>query len=252
MGEACITVKDVTKAFGEVTALKNLDLTINKGEFVAFLGASGCGKSTALRMIAGLSKPTSGSIDLHGISANNGEISYVFQEPTLMPWATVYDNVYLPLRLKGKSRRECDEQIRAALEMVDLADFANIYPRQLSGGMKMRCSIARALITQPKLVLMDEPFAALDELTRFRLNDDLLSLWDRFKWTAIFVTHSVFEATYLSSRTFVFSPRISRVFAEVAIDVPYPRSQDLRTDTNFQHIARQSSQMLSQAQNVEF
>jgi len=167
-----------------------------------------------------------------------------------MPWATVYDNVYLPLRLKGKSRKECDEQIRAALDMVDLADFANIYPRQLSGGMKMRCSIARALITQPKLVLMDEPFAALDELTRFRLNDDLLSLWDRFKWTAIFVTHSVFEATYLSSRTFVFSPRISRVFAEVPIDVPYPRSQDLRTDTNFQHIARQSSQMLSQAQDA--
>ncbi|RIK87342.1 MAG: nitrate/sulfonate/bicarbonate ABC transporter ATP-binding protein [Hyphomicrobiales bacterium] len=250
MGQPCITISEVTKSFGGVVALKDLNLTIDQGEFVAFLGASGCGKSTALRLIAGLSKPTTGSVDLHGISSRDGDISYVFQEPTLMPWATVYDNVYLPLRLKGESRQAADGRVRAALATVNLTDFADVYPRQLSGGMKMRCSIARAMVTEPKLVLMDEPFAALDELTRFRLNDELLALWDRFKWTVIFVTHSVFEATYLSSRTMVFSPRTSRIFGEVDIDTPYPRDPDLRTDTHFQAITRRASDMLAAAQHA--
>lgn len=167
-----------------------------------------------------------------------------------MPWATVYDNVYLPLRLRGEPRKAADERVRAALATVNLTDFADVYPRQLSGGMKMRCSIARAMVTEPKLVLMDEPFAALDELTRFRLNDELLELWDRFKWTVIFVTHSVFEATYLSSRTLVFSPRTSRVFGEVVIDTPYPRHQGLRTDLGFQTVARRASDLLAAAQDM--
>jgi len=247
-----VTVSNVTKTFGtSVVALKNLSLEVMQGEFVAFLGASGCGKSTALRLIAGLSQPTMGTVDLHGTSAKKGEISFVFQEPTLMPWATVHQNVYLPMRLKGLPKREVDDRIREVLEMVNLTKFANAYPRQLSGGMKMRCSIARAMITQPKLVLMDEPFAALDELTRHRLNDDLLALWDRFKWTVIFVTHSVFESTYLASRTLVFSPQTSQIFGEIDIDVPYPRSQALHTDVRFMSFVQQSSNILKAASGID-
>ncbi len=243
-----VTMTDVTKTFGNsVVALKDLNLEIMQGEFVAFLGASGCGKSTALRLIAGLNQPTIGTVDLHGISAKNGEISFVFQEPTLMPWATVYENIYLPMRLKGLPKREVDDRIRDALETVNLTEFADAYPRQLSGGMKMRCSIARAMITEPKLVLMDEPFAALDELTRHRLNDDLLALWERFNWTVIFVTHSVFESTYLASRTLVFSPQTSQIFGEVDIDVPYPRSTALHTDVHFLSFVEKSSDMLKAA-----
>lgn len=245
---AQISLRNVTKSFGNtVVALKDLNAEIRQGEFVAFLGASGCGKSTALRTIAGLTQPTSGTVDLHGVSSERSEIGFVFQEPTLMPWATVYDNVYLPLRLKGVPRAKADEAIQAALSTVGLTDFAKTYPRQLSGGMKMRCSIARAMVTKPKLMLMDEPFAALDELTRQRLNDEFLSLWQRFGWTVVFVTHSVSEAAYLSNRTLVFSPRTSCIVDEIEIDVPYPRNRALRTDVHFQKIASTLSAALHKA-----
>lgn len=243
-----ITLRDVTKAFGStVVAIKNLNVEIRRGEFVAFLGASGCGKSTALRTIAGLTEPTSGTVDLHGIAREKSEIGFVFQEPTLMPWATVYENVFLPLRLKGIARSAADAPIRAALATVGLTDFTNNYPRQLSGGMKMRCSIARAVVTEPKLMLLDEPFAALDELTRQRLNDEFLSLWQQFGWTVVFVTHSVSEAAYLSNRVLVFSPRTSCVVDEIEIDVPYPRNSSLRTDVNFQKSAARLSAALHKA-----
>jgi len=197
---ALVAMKDVSKVFSSGTvALTAMSLTVNGGEFVSLLGPSGCGKSTALRIIAGLGDVTTGTIDWPSSRINSrglpeGDISFVFQEPTLMPWATVFGNVYLPLKLRGISKHAAYDDIMAALERVGLKDFVDAYPRELSGGMKMRVSIARALVTKPKLLLMDEPFAALDEITRQKLNDDVLRLWKETGITVIFVTHSVFES----------------------------------------------------------
>ena len=197
---ALVAMKDVSKVFSSGTvALTGMSLTVNGGEFVSLLGPSGCGKSTALRIIAGLGDTTSGTIDWPSSRINSkglpeGDISFVFQEPTLMPWATVFGNVYLPLKLRGVSKNAAYDDIMAALTRVGLKDFVDAYPRELSGGMKMRVSIARALVTKPKLLLMDEPFAALDEITRQKLNDDVLRLWKETGITVIFVTHSVFES----------------------------------------------------------
>jgi NitT/TauT family transport system ATP-binding protein len=245
-----VRLASVTKQFGNgVVALANLDLDIGEHQFVSLLGPSGCGKSTALRLIADLGEPTSGVIAWPRRTGNppSGEIGFVFQEPTLMPWATLFDNVWLPLRLQRKSRGEAGPEVGAALEMVGLTGFERAYPRELSGGMKMRVSIARALVTKPKLLLMDEPFAALDEITRFKLNNDLLDLWRSQAWTVVFVTHSVYESVYLSTRIVVMAARPGRVFGEHAVDAPYPRHEDFRASAVYNGHCREVSQMLAQA-----
>lgn len=246
-----VALHDVGKVFGNaVVALDSVDLRIRKGEFVSLLGPSGCGKSTALRIIAGLSEPTCGGVKWAGgeeFARVQDAIGFVFQEPTLMPWANVAGNVHLPLRLKGLDREHTTLRLSEALARVGLADFAQAYPRELSGGMKMRVSIARALVTRPKLLLMDEPFAALDEITRFNLNNDLLALWPETVETAVFVTHSVFESVYLSSRIVVMTPRPGRIFTEIAIDAPYPRGEKFRTSSEYAGFCRTVSQALGAA-----
>ncbi len=236
------------KAFDNgVTALAGLDMEVRDGEFLSLLGPSGCGKSTALRLIAGLSAPSHGVIDGTRLAADRHSIGFVFQEPTLMPWASVFGNVHLPLRLKGQSRRAAEPAIMEALERVGLAGFRDAYPRELSGGMKMRVSIARALVTRPSLLLMDEPFAALDEITRFKLNNDLLALWKQLGCTVVFVTHSVFESVFLSTRILVFQARPGRVAAEIAIDPEVPRDEAFRTSADYVAMCRRTSQALAAA-----
>ncbi len=239
-----------TFANGRV-ALDGLDLSIRGGEFVSLLGPSGCGKSTALRMIAGLGAPTRGKISWRGTkpgARRNGlEVGFVFQEPTLMPWATVLRNVMLPLVLEGASPDVTRRRAADAIDRVGLAAFRDAYPRELSGGMKMRVSIARALVTDPPLLLMDEPFAALDEITRFKLNNDLLALWQTLRRTVIFVTHSVFESVYLSQRIVVMTPRPGRVFADIAIPAPYPRDERFRTSADYAGYCRIVSEALGKA-----
>lgn len=233
-----IEIKDVSKRFANGTvALRGMSLQIHNGEFVSFLGPSGCGKSTALKMISGLLSFSSGSITVDGHpageSSHGRDIGYVFQEATLMPWATVFDNVYLPLRLQKLGRGEAKSRVEEALAMVGLANFANSYPRELSGGMKMRVSIARAMVTKPKLLLMDEPFAALDEMTRSKLNDDVLELWRTHGLTVIFVTHSVFESVYLSGRVVVMAARPGRVVHDIALPNMQNRTADYRMTAEY-------------------
>jgi NitT/TauT family transport system ATP-binding protein len=241
-----VALRHVGKTFERGTvALKSFDLTVRDGEFVSLLGPSGCGKTTALRIIAGLSEPSEGVVEWPGEGASGaGKIGFVFQEPTLMPWATVAGNVRLPLKLTHESSAAANAAVTQALERVGLAEFAQGYPRELSGGMKMRASIARALVTEPRLLLMDEPFAALDEITRFKLNNDLLALWQMLKRTVIFVTHSVFESVYLSQRIVVMTPRPGRVFAEIAIPAPYPRDENFRTSADYAGYCRLVSEAL--------
>ncbi len=249
-GVPVVTLDNVGKTFANgVVALDRLDLDIRPGEFVTLLGPSGCGKSTALRLIAGLSEPTRGSIDWSdktGAARGAGALGFVFQEPTLMPWATVARNVRLPLKIMNIANN-ADARVEAALARVGLSDFASSYPRELSGGMKMRVSIARALVTEPALLLMDEPFAALDEITRFRLNNDLLQLWQSLRKTVVFVTHSVFESVYLSQRIVVMTARPGRVFTELAIDAPYPRDERFRTSAQYAAFCRLASEALADA-----
>jgi NitT/TauT family transport system ATP-binding protein len=243
-----VSLRGVDKVFSNGTvALKDLSLDIAQGEFLSLLGPSGCGKSTALRIIAGLGEPTAGSVEWADASSARHEVGFVFQEPTLMPWATVFGNVWLPFRLKGVSHAAAQELVMEALTMVGLEGFARSYPRELSGGMKMRVSIARALVTQPKLLLMDEPFAALDEITRFRLNNDLLRLWEQFGWTVVFVTHSVFESVYLSERIVVMAARPGRVINDLAVDAPYPRDETFRTSSLYAEHCRRISSALHDA-----
>jgi len=248
-----VSLRNVSKVFSNGTvALKDMSLDVGEGEFVSLLGPSGCGKSTALRIIAGLGDTSGGTLDWPGATYDasgkpDREIGFVFQEPTLMPWATVFSNVWLPLRLKGLSKSAAHDKVMEALHMVGLDKFADSYPRELSGGMKMRVSIARALITRPKLLLMDEPFAALDEITRFKLNNDLLHLWETFGWTVIFVTHSVFESVYLSSRIVVMAARPGRVVDELSIDAPYPREEEFRTSSVYNDYCRKTSAALHAA-----
>jgi NitT/TauT family transport system ATP-binding protein len=246
-----VALRGVAKTFANGTqALAGLDLDVRPGEFISLLGPSGCGKSTALRLIAGLSEPTAGTIRWGGSAAAASfahEIGFVFQEPTLMPWTTVARNVDLPLRLNGGSSAEAAPRVAAALDRVGLAGFRDAYPRELSGGMKMRVSIARALVTDPSLLLMDEPFAALDEITRFKLNNDLLDLWRALRKTVVFVTHSVFESVYLSHRIVVMTPRPGRVFKELVVDAPYPRQESFRTSAEYAACCRLVSEALSQA-----
>jgi NitT/TauT family transport system ATP-binding protein len=246
-----VALRGVGKAFPNGTqALAGLDLEIRPGEFVALLGPSGCGKSTALRIIAGLSEPTDGVVEwpaAAGAAQNKSRIGFVFQDPTLMPWASVLTNVLLPLDLQGAPPADGAGRAAAVLDRVGLTDFRGAYPRELSGGMRMRVSIARALVTEPQLLLMDEPFAALDEITRFTLNDDLLQTWQALRPTVVFVTHSVFESVYLASRIVVMAARPGRVFTELAIDAPYPRDRNFRTSSEYAADCRRASEALAQA-----
>jgi NitT/TauT family transport system ATP-binding protein len=242
---ALVSVRGVSKVFANgVRALDHLSLDIQQGEFLSVLGPSGCGKSTLLRLIAGLGTPTGGSISWSG---ERGALGFVFQEPTLMPWASALANVALPLRLAGIAAAEREARARAALQQVGLGGFENAVPRELSGGMRMRVSIARALVTAPSLLLMDEPFAALDEITRHKLNGDLLELWQRTKVTVVFVTHSVFESVFLSQRIAVMTARPGRVQSQIRIEAPYPRAESFRTSSEYAAICRVTSNRLVQA-----
>ncbi|WP_425049296.1 ABC transporter ATP-binding protein [Psychromarinibacter sp. S121] len=244
---ALLKMSHVEKTFrGDVVALKDMNLTVNEGDFISLLGPSGCGKSTALRLIAGLMKPTTGRIEWTG-GQSAGDLGVVFQEPTLMPWARVQDNVWLPFRLRGKSYSEVKDDVLEALKLVGLEKFQRAFPRELSGGMKMRVSIARALVTKPRLILMDEPFAALDEITRHKLNQDLLALREAIGCTVIFVTHSVFESVFLSDRIVVMAARPGRVIRELEVDAPYPRTEEFRTSAEYAAHCRNASDALHEA-----
>jgi NitT/TauT family transport system ATP-binding protein len=245
-----VALRGVGKTFPNGTlALKGLDLEVREGEFLSLLGPSGCGKSTALRIIAGLSEPTRGAVEWTAppTAEKGGRIGFVFQEPTLMPWTTVFNNVRLPLKLAGAPADSATTRVNAALERVGLQKFASAYPRELSGGMRMRVSIARALGTEPALLLMDEPFAALDEIARFKLNDDLLTMWQAMRTTVVFVTHSVFESVYLSSRIAVMAARPGRIVTELKVDAPYPRDGNFRTSVDYAAFCRRTSEALAQA-----
>jgi NitT/TauT family transport system ATP-binding protein len=245
---AVVSLRGVGKTFERGTvALQGFDLAVRDGEFVSLLGPSGCGKSTALRIIAGLSKASAGTVEWADEKDAAGRLGFVFQEPTLMPWANVAENVRLPLRLAHADATKTGAAVAQALDRVGLADFSPAYPRELSGGMKMRVSIARALVTEPRLLLMDEPFAALDEITRFRLNDDLLRLWQTHRWTVVFVTHSVYESVYLSNRIAVMAARPGRIVGEVRIDAGYPRGETFRTSAPYNDYCRRVSAKLHEA-----
>ncbi|MGY3237348.1 NitT/TauT family transport system ATP-binding protein [Bradyrhizobium sp. USDA 4472] len=244
-----VSLRGVTKVYDNgVMALGPLDLAVRKGEFISLLGPSGCGKSTVLRLIAGLTAQSSGTVRMsrhEGPPQPGHGIGFVFQEPTLMPWTSVRENVRLPLRLGGVSNPEGRARADAALASVGLADFADAVPRELSGGMKMRVSLARALVTDPDILLMDEPFAALDEITRFRLNNDLLALWRSLGKTIIFVTHSVFESVYLSQRVVVMTARPGRIQADIRIETVEPRSEEFRTSAAYSDYCRKVSAALA-------
>ncbi len=243
-----VRLRAVTKVYDSgVAALGPLDLDVGKGEFISLLGPSGCGKSTALRLIAGLSAPSAGTVNVsHRATKVDGRhpIGFVFQEPTLMPWASVRDNVHLPLKL-SHAATDADRRVEEALAQVGLAEFADAYPRELSGGMKMRVSLARALVTDPDILLLDEPFAALDEITRFRLNNDLLDVWRKLHKTVIFVTHSVFESVYLSQRVLVMTARPGRLASEFRIATVEPRGEEFRTSAEYAGYCREVSSALA-------
>ena len=236
------SLRGVERGFANgVKALGPLDLDINEGEFLSLLGPSGCGKSTALRLIAGLLTPSAGTLHWP-----NGKprISYVFQDPTLMPWARARENVRLPADLEDLPRAQGEAIADAALARVGLSDFAHAYPRALSGGMRMRVSIARALAARPRLLLMDEPFAALDEISRDALNDDLLRLWRQDGLTVVFVTHSVYESAFLSTRIVTLTERPGRISGELALASPPERNSEWRLTAQFADTARHVSRSL--------
>jgi NitT/TauT family transport system ATP-binding protein len=248
-----VSLRDVSKQFSNGTlAIRGVDLDIAAGEFLSLLGPSGCGKSTLLRIIAGLGAPSAGTISwptaIHDASGQaERQLGFVFQDPTLMPWANVLRNVMLPLTLARASKADAVPRAAEMIELVGLKGFEKAYPRELSGGMRMRVSIARALVTRPRILLMDEPFAALDEITRHRLNDDLLALWWQQRFTVVFVTHSVFESVYLSQRIVVMAARPGRVMADFGVDAPYPRDSLFRTSAEYGRICRVASEALAQA-----
>jgi NitT/TauT family transport system ATP-binding protein len=231
---AVVRIEGVTKTFpqGNVTALQDIDLELAPGEFVSLIGPSGCGKSTLLRVVGDLIEPTAGSVTVNGKSARrarvDGDYGIVFQDAVLFDWRTVAKNIALPLELLGWDRTTRRGRVEEMLDLVELGAFAEHHPWQLSGGMQQRVAIARALAFEPALLLMDEPFGALDEMTRERLNLELLSIWEKLGATVVFVTHSISEAVFLSTRVVVMSPRPGRIAGEVAIDLPYPRTVETR------------------------
>lgn len=240
---------------GHVDALSNIDLTIESGNFVSFIGPSGCGKTTLLRVIADLEQPTGGSIEVNGVSAEQARLSraygYVFQAASLYPWRTISRNVALPLEIMGLDRNERKARIKKNLELVNLAGFEKKYPWQLSGGMQQRASIARALAVEPDLLLMDEPFGALDEIVRDHLNEQLLKLWDKTNKTVVFVTHSIPEAVFLSTHIVVMSPRPGRIIDIIESNLPRTRGLDIRETPEFLSIAQRVREGLRQGHSYE-
>jgi NitT/TauT family transport system ATP-binding protein len=234
-----VAIKGVTKSFpkGNVTALQEIDLQIEPGEFVSLIGPSGCGKSTLLRVIGDLTPPSAGTVEVNGKSAHQARLDHdygmVFQDSVLFDWRTVAKNIGLPLEMLGFDRSRRTQRVDEMLQLVELQGFGDHHPWQLSGGMQMRVAIARALAFEPALLLMDEPFGALDEMTRERLNIELLDIWRRMSSTIVFVTHSISEAVFLSTKVVVMSPRPGRVAGTVHIDLPQPRSGDTREDPRF-------------------
>ena len=229
--------KQFVVAHGTTTALSGIDLDIGRGEFVSLIGPSGCGKSTLLRLIGDLTAPTAGSVEVNGKPAHAArlgrEYGMVFQAPVLFDWRTVEENVKLPLELLGRDRSERDARAREMLDLVELGDFAGHHPYQLSGGMQQRVAIARALALQPSILLMDEPFGALDEMTRERMNTEVLRIWQQTGTTIVFVTHSIPEAVFLSTRVAVMSARPGRITKVVEVDLPQPRNEDTREDPRY-------------------
>lgn len=242
-----IKLQAVAKRFGPdgPPVLAPLDLAIRAGEFVSILGPSGCGKSTLLRLLSGLAEPTSGAISIGGHAPGGGDdLAYVFQDPTLLPWLNVSANVETLLRLRHVPAPERSRRRDASLELVGLASRARAYPRQLSGGQRMRVSLARALALEPRVLLLDEPFGALDEMTRDRLGEELLSIHARQRWTALFVTHSVAEAVFLSTRVLILAAHPGRIAHDLAIDLPYPRNHDTRRDPAYLRLVAEVSARL--------
>ena len=247
-----VAMSAVSKLYGSTTVLEHIDLTIAKGEFVSLIGPSGCGKSTLLKLISGLTAATDGSIQVDGMTPVNARetISYIFQDATLLPWRTVTSNVGLGLELERVSREVRKQKVQSLLDLVGLAHVARSYPRQLSGGMKMRVSVARALATRPRLLLLDEPFGALDEMTRDRLNEELLRLKTEQNWTAVFVTHSVAEAVFLSTRVIVLAPSPGRIAQEITINLPFPRTSETRISPQFESLVTEVSRALRGVQSA--
>jgi NitT/TauT family transport system ATP-binding protein len=242
-----IEIAGVTKRYGNSHAvLESIDMVVAKQEFVSLIGPSGCGKSTILKLIAGLTVPTSGTIRVDGMTPLNARetISFVFQDATLLPWRTVKENIGLGMELEHSAKDRREKEIAALLDLVGLKHVAESYPRELSGGMKMRVSIARALATNPRLMLLDEPFAALDEMSRDRLNEEILRLRAEQNWTAMFVTHSVSEAVFLSDRILVLAPNPGRIRAEFRVELPSPRTSAMRNSPEFDALASRVSHTL--------
>jgi NitT/TauT family transport system ATP-binding protein len=241
-----IALDGLTKRYGSTTVLQEIDLAIDNGEFVSLIGPSGCGKSTLLKLISGLTSVTEGGILVDGVTPllARKTMSYIFQDATLLPWRTVTRNVGLGLELENVSREARKQKVQSLLELVGLTHVARNYPRQLSGGMKMRVSVARALATTPRLLLMDEPFGALDEMTRDRLNEELLRLRAEQSWTAVFVTHSVAEAVFLSTRIVVLAPSPGRIAQQITIDLPFPRTNVTRESKEFESYVTEVSRVL--------
>jgi NitT/TauT family transport system ATP-binding protein len=240
----------VTKSYGAGRViLQAIDLKILKGEFVSIIGPSGCGKSTVLKLISGLTPATNGTIRVDGMTPETARetISFIFQDATLLPWRTVTQNVRLGLELERVAKRRRNETVASLLQLVGLTEVADAYPRELSGGMKMRASIARALATNPRLLLLDEPFGALDEMTRDRLNEELLRLRAEQGWTGVFVTHSVAEAVFLSTRVIVLAPKPGRVHAVLPVDLPFPRTAQLRESPEYEALVGRASHVLREA-----
>ncbi len=240
-----VSLRDVSRAFGDRVAVAGVDLTVDEGEFVAILGPSGCGKTTVLRLIAGLDDPTAGTVGGRDLGPAEGGVAYVFQDPTLLPWATVFDNVYLPLRIAGVPRAAAADRVRAMIARVGLAGREGAWPHALSGGMRMRAALARALVTRPGLLLMDEPFAALDEITRQQLNDDLLRMVAESGCTVLFVTHSVAESVYLATRLVVMGGVPGHVVGELPVELGSVRNEALRRDPAYLALCMRASALLA-------
>ncbi|MFC4117678.1 ABC transporter ATP-binding protein [Nonomuraea zeae] len=256
-GPAALAVRGVAKTFtrrgAAVRALEHTDLDIAPGEFVSLIGPSGCGKSTLLKLIAGLLEPTAGTVSVDGTPVTEplAQVGMAFQKPTLLRWRTVLDNVCLPLDIAGEGGAEGRGRARELLEMIGLAAFEKHYPKELSGGMEQRVAIARSLVGRPSLLLMDEPFGALDEFTREDLNDELLGVWQREPKTVVFVTHSISEAVFLSDRIVVMSARPGRVHADIKVALPRPRDRSLRDQPEFYEAIRQVRAALDEAKDGE-
>jgi NitT/TauT family transport system ATP-binding protein len=249
-----VELADVEKRYGDgPLILDKVGFTAERGDFITLIGPSGCGKSTILRLISGLNPISSGRIVVDGLAPSGAveKLAFVFQEPTLLPWHTVARNVELPLRLHGADAANRAEAARRSLGLVGLADRMDYYPRQLSGGQKMRVSIARALTVSPKILLLDEPFGALDEMTRDHLNEELLAIRQQLAWTAFFVTHSVAEAVFLSNRIFVMSANPGRIHTEVRVDLPYPRTEETRQSPSYQKLVGDVSKTLRSVERLK-